>query len=109
MKPDNEEIKDALEETDNETLEDIADAIEKVEQAQDKVDQAETEQEKQEAEKELEDAKQEVDQAFDQIKDLNKEELEDDVRAKIEKLHNSSRHKFHVPTYKRARGDKEVR
>ncbi len=31
----------------------------------------------------------------------NKEELEDGVRAKIEKLHNSSRHKFFVPTYKR--------
>lgn len=31
---------------------------------------------------------------------INSEELDNDVRCKIEKLHNSSRHKFNIPTYR---------
>jgi len=31
----------------------------------------------------------------------NKEELNDEVKSKIERLHNSSRHKFNIPTYRR--------
>lgn len=37
-----------------------------------------------------------IEQYFD-----NKCLLEDNVRIKIEKLHNSSRHKFYIPTYRR--------
>ena len=32
---------------------------------------------------------------------INGEKLDENVREKIEKLHNSSRHKFHIPTYKK--------
>ena len=31
----------------------------------------------------------------------NPELLDEDVRAKIEKLHNSSLHKFNIPTYRK--------
>ena len=31
----------------------------------------------------------------------DKNELNDEVKTKIEKLHNSSRHKFYIPTYRR--------
>ena len=32
---------------------------------------------------------------------MNNEELDENVKNKIEKLHNSSRHKFNIPVYKR--------
>jgi len=38
----------------------------------------------------------EIEQYFE-----DKDKLDDDVRNKIERLHNSSRHKFNIPTYKK--------
>jgi len=38
----------------------------------------------------------EIEQYFE-----DKDKLDDDVRNKIERLHNSSRHKFNIPTYRR--------
>lgn len=34
---------------------------------------------------------------------MNEEELPEDVRVRVEKLHNGSRHKFNIPVYRRAK------
>lgn len=33
---------------------------------------------------------------------INNEELDENIKSKIEKLHNNSKHKFEIPTYKKA-------